>query len=398
MSAVSAATPCERQGIGLANVVGFVLGFRLCLTYLFFQSSPATGTSVTVAASMALLLMAVGSCLVESPTEEPRLRSSSTMTCIVLYLALAVVSLSWTTTHSILAAVAYWFELAADVLTVALMVWRGPAHEQASAIMKGYVVAALALAVIAWSTPAMYDLRLGNEDFLHPNAMGYEFAIAALFAVYLSRKSRMWMWWAAVLGVTLLRTLSKASIMAFLAAAVLYVVKDSKLSRRSKKGIGLAAAVVLASSWGLLENYLDLYNQGSQAETLTGRTMIWAEAYESALEKPWLGHGFYSFRWVVPLFGDFEAWQAHNELLQQFFTYGAIGVATMVALYLAVYRDLRMARGAPQQILASALLLFALVRGLVDTERFDLTYPLWLMAMMSIWLARTPRAFRIPNE
>ena len=151
----------------------------------------------------------------------------------------------------------------------------------------------------------------------------------------------------------------------------------------------MAAVVVLALSWSLLENYVDLYTQGNQAETLTGRTIIWAQAYDTAWEKPWLGHGFYSFRWVVPLFGDFEAWQAHNELLQQFFAYGVAGVALVIALYLNLYRDLRSARGAPQQVLGWALLLFALVRGLVDTERFDLTYPLWLMAMMSIWLSHT---------
>lgn len=371
-------------------MVGFVLAFRTCLTFLFFQSAPITGAAATVVLSLVLLLAALGSWATGLPSVEDRVRSSSTMAWIWFYLLLAGVSLSWTTTRSILNAAAYWLELAADVATVMVLVWQGPAHEKATGIMKGYVVGAVALAIVAWRTPSMEDLRLGQEDFLHPNAIGYEFAIAALFAVFLSRQSKIWVWTGMGLGITLLRTLSKASIIAFLAAAVLYMLSDSKMSRRSKVQIGIGAAVVLAFSWGLLETYVDLYTQGNRAETLTGRTIIWAQAYDIAWEKPWLGHGFYSFRWVVPLFGDFEAWQAHNELLQQFFAYGVAGVAAAIALYLNLYRDLQKARGAPQRVLGSALLLFALVRGLVDTERFDLTYPLWLMTMMSIWLSHTP--------
>ena len=34
--------------------------------------------------------------------------------------------------------------------------------------------------------------------------------------------------------------------------------------------------------------------------------------------------------------------------------------------------------------LAAALLLFALIRGLTDTQNFDLSFPLWLMTMLSI--------------
>ena len=383
-------SPSSCKGMTVACVVGFVFAFRVCLTFLFFQSAPITGAAVTVALSVLLLLAALGSWAASSPPREGRERHSRTIAWIWLYLLLAAVSLSWTTTHSIVNAAAYWLGLAADVMTVVLMVWHGPAYEKATGIMKGYVVGAVALAIVAWCTPTMEDLRLGHEDFLHPNAIGYAFALAALFAVFLSRQSRVWVWTGMGLGITLLRTLSKASIIAFLAAMVLYMLSDSKMRRRSKVRIGVAVAVVLALSWSLLENYVDLYTQGTQAETLTGRTIIWAQAYDTAWEKPWLGHGFYSFRWVVPLFGDFEAWQAHNELLQQFFAYGVAGVAVVIILYLNLYRDLRSARGAPQQVLGSALLLFAVVRGLVDTERFDLTYPLWLMAMMSIWLSHTP--------
>jgi len=36
------------------------------------------------------------------------------------------------------------------------------------------------------------------------------------------------------------------------------------------------------------------------------------------------------------------------------------------------------------------MLILVLVRGLVDTDRFELCFPLWLMTMLSIALAKSP--------
>jgi O-antigen ligase len=85
------------------------------------------------------------------------------------------------------------------------------------------------------------------------------------------------------------------------------------------------------------------------------------------MEKPWFGHGFYSFRWVVPPFRTFEPWQAHNELLQQFFCYGVLGVVATVGLYFVFFRQLRHTSDSGLVRLGTALLLFALIRGVVDT-------------------------------
>ena len=127
--------------------------------------------------------------------------------------------------------------------------------------------------------------------------------------------------------------------------------------------------------------------EGIGPETLTGRTLIWAVSLEYAIKKPILGNGFYSYRFVVPPFGTFEAQQAHDELLQQFFSFGAIGVLLTIALYWAFFRQIRRASPSHLKTLAATLLLFALIRGLTDTQNFDLSFPLWLMTMLSILLA-----------
>ncbi len=385
LTSIAKHATAERDGAILSAIVGAIYAFRVCLTFLWFRDQPAVGTALTVGLSLTLLIAALAYKALVWPIHSGVSPTPRTLRWIYVYLLLAVVSLAWTTTQSIPAALAYWAAMAADVLTVAVLL-QGEPEAEAVALMKGFVIGATVVAVISWCAPVMDDLRLGDENFLHPNAIGFVFAIAALLALRLAKEASRWKWLGAMLAITLLRTLSKACIVAFLAAAIFYLLRDAKISRQTKVKIGIITNGILISFWGLLEAYLDMYAQGSRAETLTGRTFIWAESFAIAVEKPWLGHGFYSFRWVVPPFGDFEAWQAHNEFLQQFFSYGVVGVIVVAILYSVFLLQVRRSASCDLKTLAYALLIFALIRGLVDTERFDLSFPLWLMAMFALSL------------
>ncbi len=393
LTTIAQPATAEREVTTLSLTAGMIYSFRVCLTFLWFRDQPTMGTAVTVALSLTLLIAAWTHNSMVWPTHASARETSRTMIWIRSYLLLAVASLAWTTTQSIPAALAYWAAMATDVLTVALLL-RDEPEVGALALMKGFVMGTVLVAVIAWCAPAMDDLRLGDEDFLHPNTIGFVFAIAALLSFSLGKHGSRWKWLGGFLAITLLRTLSKACIVAFLAAAIFYLLHDARISRQTKVKIGIASNLILASFWGLLEAYVDMYAQGSRAETLTGRTFIWAESFVIAMEKPWLGHGFYSFRWVVPPFGDFEAWQAHNEFLQQFFSYGIVGVVVVAVLYWVFFFQIRRCADCDFKTLAYALLIFALIRGLVDTERFDLSFPLWLMAMFALSLpAASPPLF-----
>jgi exopolysaccharide production protein ExoQ len=372
----------------LATAAGFMFAFRVCVTFLWFQRDPKTATVLTVAASLTLLGIVAGIQVISETPEGLKMGDHPVLRWIGIYLGLSAASLAWTTTPSTAAAAGYWSATAADVLTVLLLVRRDGTDNGAIGIMRGFVFGSMIVAVIAWASPVTADLRLGNEDFLHPNALGFEFAIATLFAVHLSRRRALPTWTIVALAVTLLRTLSKASIAAFLCAVIVYLLRASSIRRRTKLWIGVGGIAVVLSFWSLLDAYVDIYAQSDHVETLTGRTFIWAESLDIALERPWLGHGFYSFRWIVPPFGPFEAWHAHNEFLQQFFAYGTVGLLVTIALYYFLVRLIRRAAPSLEKELALAVLIFALVRGVVDTERFDLSFPLWLMAAFSVVLTR----------
>lgn len=258
--------------------------------------------------------------------------------------------------------------------------------------MKGAVWGAIALALIAWCSPTTEDLRLGNDAFLHPNTLGLEIGIATLLAQYLASRAALSKWCGIALAITLLRTLSKTAIVAFVVAECWYLVQSRSMTRKAKLWIGATALLVIASFWSLLSAYIDVYNNtgsGNQAETLTGRTILWTVAFSMGLEKPWLGHGIYSLKALIPSFGAFEPVHAHNEVLQQFFEFGIVGLAIAAGVYWSFYRLARRAQHGELRLLALSLLIFALLHGLTDTVPFGLSYPLWLLTALSLCLVQT---------
>jgi O-antigen ligase len=114
---------------------------------------------------------------------------------------------------------------------------------------------------------------------------------------------------------------------------------------------------------------------------------------DRALERPWFGNGFDSVWKVIPPFGfdQFETWHAHNELLQQFYAYGAIGIVLLVGLYGSFYYQVRRVAQPEYRTLLLSLIVFIVIRGLGDTERFDLSFPLWSIALLALMLAALER-------
>ncbi len=378
----------SQQMMPLPGVVGFYFGFRLCISYLFFQSDPQTGAAVSIVLNFFLFAIVVFHSLGAAPIT---LASTLRVPCfrwVMAFLSFSLCSLIWSVTVSVIVAFAYWCGMAADVAMVVLLLRTGPADRMSAALMKGYVCGAWFIALVAWLSPTMQDLRPGDNDFFSPNAIGFTCAFGVFLAQYLNRSIGRWKVSAIFLSITLLRSLSKTTIVAFLISEALLLLHDKSINRRQKITLAVASILVIAAFWGLIAAYYSVYtNAGNEAETLTGRIGIWAFVFERSLDRPWIGHGFHSFRNVIPPFGTFEAWHAHNELLQQFYAYGVTGVLLMISLYVSFYRQLK--RLAPPSLkpLLFSLLVFILVRGMGDTERFDLSFPLWSIALISLTLA-----------
>ncbi|WP_263352962.1 O-antigen ligase family protein [Acidicapsa acidisoli] len=385
----------------LPAVIGFFFSFRLffvLLTTHVLNADPQTGVMLSLGLNYILLAIVVFHSIGNAPRT---LASITRLPCyrwVLCFLGFSGVSLIWSATSSVPAAVAFWCAMAADLAMVILLLRTDAAVDISSSIMKGYVYGACCIALIAWIMPAQSDLRLGDDEFLGPNQIGYACAFAVFFAQYLMRAERgRWKLPTAFLAITLLRSLSKTTIFAFVAGEAVIFMWDKSISRKTKIALLLGTVLVFVIFWGLLTSYYDVYtNAGNQAETLTGRLGIWAFILDKSLEQPWIGHGFHSVWKVIPPFGSdqFEARHAHNELLQQFYAYGVVGIFLLIALYGSFFRQIKRLSKSPLRALLLGLLVFVVVRGLADTEAFDLSLPLWAIAMFSAIIAE----FRTNNS
>jgi len=65
-----------------------------------------------------------------------------------------------------------------------------------------------------------------------------------------------------------------------------------------------------------------------------------------------------------------------------------VGVCMFLGIYISFFRQVRKLATGYTRTFFFGLLLFVLVRGLTDTEPFDLSLPLWAIAMMSVLIER----------
>jgi O-antigen ligase len=369
----------------VAFVCFFLSGVQTAVTYLLFQSAPRWGTGTTIGISCAtlylagILLLAVGAQRVIWPGPAK---------WILAYSALTGLSLIWSQSSSLPHATGYWIGFIAEFSVVVCFLKLGDVDRITVAALSGFIWAAAVVAIIAWTAPGTWEQRMGDQEYLHPNAIGNQFGLAALFGLYLARRNlgtKYWNWITLGLTFSLLRSLSKASIISFFLAAGFYLFRCSGRNFRTHFKYVLISMALFAISWTFIQSYLEIYTEGTNVETLTGRTIIWATSLDIANERPWLGHGFYSYRSVVPSFGEFESWHAHNDFLQQYFSYGIVGLSLAIGIYVSFFRHLRSCQQSSPRTLGLALLIYGLLHGVTDADHIELMLPIRFILLFSVW-------------
>lgn len=373
--------------LSLSAVTGFFFAFRIALSYLFFQSDPRIGTIANLGLSVLFLFAALIARAGEYKLSLRSLFSNPVLRWLTLYLLFIGASLLWTHAESRAVAAGYWSGMVMDVLTTLVLLSGTELDTCSDSILGGFVFGSLFVAVVAWLSPTLPDMRIGNENFLHPNTLGLYFALSFLIAQWMAGKQRIYAFAALALGLSELRTLSKTAIVALIITEAIFLFCTKTISRPSKIRIAVLAGIILTIFSGLFIAYADLYaNEGNSPETLTGRTAIWATAIIMSIESPWFGHGLYSFRSLVPAFGSFEPWHAHNEFLQQLFEFGLTGVVIVASMYGSLFRFARRYRADSLGETALLLVVFSLIRGLADTINFGLSLPLWMFVLLACTL------------
>ena len=124
----------------------------------------------------------------------------------------------------------------------------------------------------------------------------------------------------------------------------------------------------------------------SEVTSLTGRTQIWAFAWQEIKQAPVLGYGNASTKYYMPLkFRTFWGWTSthvHNMWLQIWFTTGLVGVVLLFGVFLTQFLYWRRSK----DLLSFVFLIFAFTIGLSEAA-FINGVPSVLTAIWFFWLA-----------
>jgi len=173
-------------------------------------------------------------------------------------------------------------------------------------------------------------------------------------------------------------------------AAVVALYLSGRVSRLLSAAIA-GVAIVLAllmsdASFADLARAISRTGSVTEVTSMTGRTQIWAFAWEQIKESPLFGYGNASTKYYLPLkFHTFWGWTTthfHNMWLQIWFTTGLIGVLLLLSIFLAQLAYWVRTRDA----LSLVFLGFAFVIGMAEAA-FINGVPSVLTIVWLLWLA-----------
>lgn len=152
---------------------------------------------------------------------------------VILYVAFAGCSLFWSASISPQGSAVYWGGIALDVALVVMLFRACGPDSAAHSLMKGFIAGSCTVAVIAWLMPVAADLRLGDIDYFNTNQIGNLCAFSLLMCALLaSRGDGHWRVITLLLVVTLFRSLSKSTVVAFIVCQAYQLTCDIGMSRK----------------------------------------------------------------------------------------------------------------------------------------------------------------------
>lgn len=247
----------------------------------------------------------------------------------------------------------------------------------------------------------------------HPNHSGIAAMFLILACVHFADRTRLkrFVLIAAGAAVVLALTKSRSATIAGLCALMMYsAVRLPWRWMIATTIVGVASLstmIALESSGVVGEGWMDIIHMGrrdASQNTLTGRPMIWAAAFEVVGNEPTrllTGAGYDSF-WTpeTAQYVSARLWfgisEGHNAYFDMLLSLGVIGVACFAILALgglARWAFLARRNASPAYAFCAAVLAFACVHGLTESTMVSPNFPTFIVFASIAFLAlRAPRA------
>ncbi len=250
---------------------------------------------------------------------------------------------------------------------------------------------------------------IGHEGiYNHKNSLGNTAALATLLCLYGvlagARVTRV----ASIVGllvcfILLQQSQSKTAMgMAVIAPAVgLYFYVMCRIFRFPFLAVIVGSTVALVLGFRIVGETIDLqagdvFLRLFGDKTFTGRTFIWQFAYDHALERPWLGHGYAGFWDIGPELPKFRApdfiakmAHSHNGYLNIWLETGIVGLALFANFMVLSINNI----GRAAAVDAAGFLLFSSLTGsllltnLMEVDFLEAMAPGWMLFMLAAAVA-----------
>lgn len=321
----------------LWSTLWFWMGFRLAIP-LFLRDNLfiASALNVFVALVFGLAFGLIG-------LSRPSLLSSRVGFWAFGYWIVAVVSslMSPLVTHENILRVFGLLAVSGSIIA-ALVVFLNifaPAHAllwSGRAYVLGVFLATFVLLLTNPSVLAFQEAgtRFGDPDLLHPNSLGIAYGIALVYLLFIRiyKMVSIQIVFAVFMAVALLATISKTAIAGTLLAisSAFWMLRGAPKWRLASVVFLSGLAVVLFTGNYVIDQIL-AYLSSEQAETLSGRVIMWEWVLSVVSVRPILGYGYQVMRELAELHPILSSWggtasQAHNAYLDVLFTSGYIGL------------------------------------------------------------------------
>jgi O-antigen ligase len=190
--------------------------------------------------------------------------------------------------------------------------------------------------------PIFEDGRLGNS--ISPTGLsgiaGTLFLTALAFRPVTGNRKT---WFLAGAGaVVMFLAGGKTSIVAGVLSAMLFFLMQKRIAAAVGVAIGVLATGVAVIAMTPVSSYLMNYATSADGATLTARTDLWGLAMPFIRNRPILGYGYASSRFISLQLGgvSWDPGHMHNGFLEALYNNGFLGLVVMLAIHGCILRSM----------------------------------------------------------
>lgn len=257
----------------------------------------------------------------------------------------------------------------------------------------------------------MGSVGFDNPNSVHPSFLAANSVLAYFCVLYIFLKNyyHRSVQYRVVLALILLSliyttyaSISKTTLILFILLNFVFLGLLKVDIRTKLKAVGafiMALCLALIVLFNKLAEYFsDYFNAGSNASNLSGRTTIWAVAWQHICEHPFIGNGFlFTGNYLPWLRAIYGVPHAHNIYLQILVTTGSVGL--LLYTYL-IYKFVKIfiikvgkKRTSLMAILGLTLLTYHLLFGIFEASAASWYIPLPMLLVLHQAISTRKRVF-----